>query len=99
MSETAVLPIPWIGHLTGFHGIGIDIPEYLHELQQSMDDPGEKAGTPDMSGAVIAPVVCHGKYTHDPSHDRGKTYASCWLNDEVEMVSHDAEVFYPESVL
>jgi hypothetical protein len=76
----------------------VNIAEYLHELPQSLDDPRKKAGTPYMPGTVSGPIVGHGENAHDPAHDRREALAFSWQDYEMEMVSHDAEIFYLESV-
>ena len=43
-------------------------------------------------------VVGHGKNTLDPLHDPGKIGALVGFDDEVDMISHDREIFDGEAV-
>ena len=44
-------------------------------------------------------VEGHGEHAHDPSHYCREALPFHGDDDEVDMVSHDAEVLYPEAIL
>ena len=98
MATSTESPCPWAGNLIGFQGIVVDIFKYLYEFPQPGNDPGKESGTPHMACYIPDTVISHGEHTQDPAHDRGKTFAPRGLDDEMEMVAHDAKVVDPESV-
>ena len=98
--EPTESPRPSIVNLIGPYRIVIDILENRKELAKPYNYSREEAPSPDVPRRIaMDPVVGHGEDTHDPLHNRGKALSLSRKDDEVDMVSHDAEVLYPEAIL
>ena len=46
-----------------------------------------------------SPVIRHSEHAQYPLHYRGKTFPATRLNNKMEMVSHNAEIFQAEIIL
>ena len=96
--QPTVWPLLWICHSVGPDRIPVDVIEDLEEILQAVYDPGKEPVPPDMPGYASAAIVCHGEHAHDPLHYGGEVCPVSGLDNEMEMVVHDAEVLDPEIV-
>lgn len=82
----------------GFDGIFRDIYERLPALPSGKDCFAPKAIVPHMPTTPSHHIVTPGKHAQNPLHNTGKALICSWLNHKVDMIVHDTEVPYRESV-
>jgi hypothetical protein len=79
-------------NLLRLHRIIVDVLEYIDEVLQARDYPREKPAPPDMAGKSSYSIEGHREHAQDPSHDHREAFTSPWLYNEMEMISHYAEI-------
>jgi hypothetical protein len=99
VAEATMQPVLCPGNDTRLYGVQIDILKGRQKLSETIQNMGKEALTPYMTPVSENTVVFPREYTHYPLHDSRKGDSFSRLDDEVEMVTHDAEILDPEIVL
>ena len=81
-----------------FDRIVADIGEDPKILHETIYNAREETFTPDVPMNAIDLIVSHGENTHDPSHYVRKAFSLCRHDEEMKVISHNAEIFYLERV-
>jgi hypothetical protein len=74
-------------------GIFVNIRKDLGKMTHALDNPRREPFSPNMTCQPKPSVEPHGKYTQDPLHNSRQALAQCWLDNEMNMIPHDAEIF------
>src|SRR5271157_3742614 len=90
--------VPGVGDHGRAQGVGLDVPQHHQEVLVVLDHRAPESALPDMSRGTVAPVilprVSHSQRLENPA-DR---LTGIGLQEEMEMVAHQAIAQQPEGV-
>jgi hypothetical protein len=92
--------LPFFGALRtlGFNWIFGFIPKSSEKILEIIQYFGEEAVSPDVAFNTVRPVPCAGEYAKHPLHDPREIRIRPGLNNEMNVVTHNAEGMNGESV-
>lgn len=96
MPQATPAPISLISNQARNDRISVDIIGHMDELVQVLNNPRIETILPKATRQFHTPIIRHREHAQYPLHNCGKIFTAAWLDYEVIMVTHNAEIFEPE---
>ena len=98
---TAKFPLFGVRGQSRGHGVGVDVQEGVEIVGQGRQYGRKEPLPPDgtLTGVAVVPVPGHGKDAEDPLHNPRQAGSLPGPENQVEMVSHQAEILQPKAEL